>query len=494
MDNQVQYTLTLKDLLTGKLKEADSAAKGLEGTINGVQSVLGALGIGVGIAGVVAFTKQMVEAGTKVEDARLGLTTLLKDSDEAGRVIQQTMEDATKTPFAFEGLLSANKALISAGENADGARDTVLDLSNAIAATGGGDAELQRMVVNLQQIRNTGKATALDIKQFAYAGINIYQLLADATGKPISAVKDMEVSYEMLTYALKKAHDEGGAYANGLENMAANTSVKISNLGDAVFQLSVKIFDNLKPAIDGALSAISSFIGFISDHGAEMKALAVGATAAAAAWGIYTIATNAAAVATGVLNAVMAISPMGWIAIAIGAVAAALYYAYEHIELFRKGVYAAGYLIKEYVMLWIDLFKGLKDIVVGVFTWDYNQIEIGLRKVTDVYKNGFQRLGEAAKEGWQAGATPASAVTADGKKKAKSGAGSKLGAPVAPADVTPKGASAPKAVTINISINKMIETFKISTTNLTESTSKVHEAVSNVLLQAINDSQIVGNI
>lgn len=493
MDNQVQYTLTLKDLLTGKLKEADNAAKGLEGTINGVQSVLGALGIGVGIAGVVAFTKQMVEAGTKVEDAQTGLTTLLKDSVEAGRVIENTMQDATKTPFAFEGLLSANKALISAGENADGARATVLDLANAIAATGGSDVELQRMVSNLQQIRNTGRATAMDIRQFGNAGINIYQLLADATGKPISAVQDMEVSYELLTYALKKAHDEGGMYANGLENMAGNTSVKISNLGDSIFQLSVKIYKNLKPAIVGVLDAMSSFMGFISEHGTEMKALAVGVTTAAAAWGVYTIATNAAAVATGILNAVMAVSPWAWAAVAIGAVAAALYYAYQKIEVFRQGVYAVGYMIKEYVRLWIDLFYGLKDVIVGAFNLEPDKIESGLRRITDVYKNQFQRIGAAAKEGWQAGATPA-AITTDDKKKAKPTLGGKLTPLAAGADIAPKNASAPKAVTINISINKMIETFKISTTNLTESTSKVHEAVSNVLLQAINDSQIVGNI
>ena len=61
-------------------------------------------------------------------------------------------------------------------------------------------------------------------------------------------------------------------------------------------------------------------------------------------------------------------------------------------------------------------------------------------------------------------------------------------------DASPKSATGSHSVTITISINKMIETFKISTTNLQESTSKVHEAVSNVLLQAINDSQIVANI
>jgi len=117
------------------------------------------------------------------------------------------------------------------------------------------------MVVNLQQIKNTGKATAMDIRQFAFAGINIYEALSKATGKPITEVKNLSVSYDMLTMALAKAHQAGGIYANGLENMAGNTSVQISNLGDAIFQLSVKIFDDLKPQITAAITTMQSWIG-----------------------------------------------------------------------------------------------------------------------------------------------------------------------------------------------------------------------------------------
>lgn len=266
MPEKVEYELSLKDLLTKNLQAADAMANKFESTMNR---------IGTGIAtyftadAIINFGQKMMNAGTMVENARTGLTTLLHDANAASEVIKNTMQDASSTPFAFEGLLSANKALISAGVDAKTARQDVLNLANAIAATGGGDVELQRMVVNMQQIKNTGKATALDIKQFAYAGVNIYAALAAATGKPIEKVKDMEVSYDMLTLALRKAHEQGGIYANGLENMQKNTSVRISNLGDNVFQFMVKMFDSLKPIIDPILDGLNDGIQWISNKYTE---------------------------------------------------------------------------------------------------------------------------------------------------------------------------------------------------------------------------------
>ena len=112
--------------------------------------------------------------------------------------------------------------LVSTEENAEDARDIILALGDAVTATGGGNDELSRMTANLQQIKNAGKATALDIKQFAYAGIDIYGLLADYTGKTTEEVKDMSVSYDILTEALKKASSQGGKYYNAM-NKASNT-------------------------------------------------------------------------------------------------------------------------------------------------------------------------------------------------------------------------------------------------------------------------------
>ena len=93
--------------------------------------------------------------------------------------LKKIKEDAAKTPFDVAGLTQANQLLISTGLSADDSRETILALGNAISATGGGNEELSRMAVNLQQIKNTGKAAAIDIKQAT-------SLLGEITGKDAS--------------------------------------------------------------------------------------------------------------------------------------------------------------------------------------------------------------------------------------------------------------------------------------------------------------------
>lgn len=522
--DDVQYTLSLKDLLTGKLLEADKAAGALGVSMGAVQSIALAMGATAGVAGIGMFISSMVQAGTKVEDARVGLTTLLRDADAAGKVIENTMQDATKTPFAFEGLLAANKALIGAGESADGSRVAVLDLANAIAATGGGDDELQRMVVNMQQIKNTGQATALDIKQFAFAGINIYKVLAEATGKPIEKVKDMKVTYELLTQALAKAHAQGGLYANGLENMAGNTSVRLSNIGDAMFQLKVKIFDDLKPAIDSVIQSGMNFVSNLREgwdwlvkHKAEIKAVAIGVGAATAAYITYniwqravvtweelkymwmmraTIAETLMTSAQWLLNAAITANPIGVIVVAIGAFVAALVYAYEKVSWFHAGLWGIWATIKTFGEIVKDVFMGITYMLDGAFKLDPKEIELGFNLLTDTVAGAGKRLAGSFQKGYAEGMADFNLKQgAEGEKVTAKGTQGKTGKEGKPAEElkAPKS-SGTKNVTINISINKLIETFKVETTNLHDSANKIGEHVTNTILQAVNDASITADV
>ena len=86
------------------------------------------------------------------------------------------------------------------------------------------------MASNLQQIRNAGKATSMDIRQFAYAGIDVYGILAETTGKNVEELKKMDITYEQLSEALIKASSEGGKYYNGQITMSDTLNGKISML------------------------------------------------------------------------------------------------------------------------------------------------------------------------------------------------------------------------------------------------------------------------
>lgn len=183
------------------------------------------------------FISSGIEYNAQIEKYTTGFTNMLGSAEAAQQVMSQIQEDAAKTPFDVASLTQANQYLISAGENASYARDTIMALGDAVSATGGGNDELNRMSQNLQQIANTGKATAADIKQFAYAGIDVYGILADYTGKSTAEVQNMTISYDLLTQALQAASEEGGRYYNSMDTQSQTMNGRVSTLKDNVSQL-----------------------------------------------------------------------------------------------------------------------------------------------------------------------------------------------------------------------------------------------------------------
>lgn len=203
------------------------------------------------VKGVEQIAQAGVEFNAKMETYQTAFTTLLGTEEEAARVMEQIRKDAAATPFDVDSLTQANQMLIAAGVSAGDARNDVLSLANAIAATGGGSAELSRMAANMQQIKNVGKATAMDIRQFANAGINIYGLLADYTGKTVEEVSELDVSYEMLAGALAHASAEGGKYAGAMEKQSQTFTGRISTLKDNATQLAGALTEDLFNTLSG---------------------------------------------------------------------------------------------------------------------------------------------------------------------------------------------------------------------------------------------------
>ena len=205
--------------------------------------------------------KQVVQVGisynAQLEQYQTALTNMLGSSEEAQSILEKIKQDAARTPFDTAGLVKANELLISTGVDAESSRKTILALGDAVSATGGGNDELSRMAQNLQQIKNAGKATAADIKQFAYAGIDVYGILADYTGKSTAEVQKMTVTYDLLTAALEKASDEGGRYYNSMQTQSETLNGQMSTLQDNATQLAGLMTKDLTNGIKMVVSNVN---------------------------------------------------------------------------------------------------------------------------------------------------------------------------------------------------------------------------------------------
>lgn len=254
-----------------------AANNGMEGFANSTdkasgKSLAGAIAQGTIMAGIFSklgsaalsaaegFISSGIEYNAQIEKYTTGFTNMLGSAEAAQQVMSQIQEDAAKTPFDVESLTKANQYLISAGENASYARDTVMALGDAVSATGGGNDELNRMSQNLQQIANTGKATTADIKQFAYAGIDVYGILADYTGKSTAEVQKMTISYDLLTQALQAASEEGGRYYNSMDTQSQTMNGRVSTLKDNVKQLAGLLTGDLSSGIGVVIGNLNNML------------------------------------------------------------------------------------------------------------------------------------------------------------------------------------------------------------------------------------------
>ena len=259
---------------TTALKAANNGMDGFASSTDKAssKSLAGAIAQGTVMAGIFSklgsaalsaaegFISSGIEYNAQIEKYTTGFTNMLGSAEAAQQVMSQIQEDAAKTPFDVASLTQANQYLISAGENASYARNTIMALGDAVSATGGGNDELNRMAQNLQQIANTGKATAVDIKQFAYAGIDVYGILADYTGKSTAEVQNMTISYDLLTQALQAASEEGGRYYNSMDTQSQTMNGRVSTLKDNVKQLAGLLTGDLSSGIGVVIGNLNDML------------------------------------------------------------------------------------------------------------------------------------------------------------------------------------------------------------------------------------------
>lgn len=359
-----------------------------------------------------SFVQSGMDYNAQIETYRIALTNMLGDAEKANAFLNKIKQDAARTPFSTDSLVAANQYLLSAGENAEYSRKTILALGDAVKATGGGDDELNRMAQNLQQIANVGKASAVDIKQFAFAGINIYQVLADYTGKSVQDVQDMTITYDVLTQALQAAAEEGGRYYNAMGTQSQSLSGRITTLQDNASQLAGKLTTGLSSAYGSVVSKANEWVASILENDEKLSQLQTtitvvisAVTAAAASFAAYkasmaivsTIeavkkATEGVTLAQAAMNAVMAANPIAIVVTLLASLATALATAYVTSEKFRTGWDSCMTALKNAcetaVNFVLDKFNVLIATTKGVAAAISN-IKNGAGSMVDAYNSAY---------------------------------------------------------------------------------------------------------
>lgn len=300
-----------------------------------------------------------VQYNAQIETYLTRLTTLTGSAEKANAILDQIKKDALSTPFEVSSLTQAESLLLSTGLSAEDARKDILALGDAISASGGGNEELARMSVNLQQIKNVGRASALDIKQFAYAGIDIYGLLADSLGVSREEASKMTITYDMLSNALQNASQKGGKYYGAMEKQSKTYAGSMSNLTEAIDVFKGEMAKGLFNILKKIIPKLSDFFTWLSKNKTVIMAIAIPLLTFINAFAGFIAVQKATTILKG-LFLLMKAHPIGLVISAIAALVAMFIYLWNNCEGFRN--------------FWIGLWNGIKNVFKVVVDFLVQQI------------------------------------------------------------------------------------------------------------------------
>lgn len=219
--------------------------RGLAGRATG--AVLGTIAAGLtrGPAGAFAqitretgsalmdFRDSVLEAYGSVEKIKTQMGVVFGSKIQANSVFQDISDYAVKSPFGIESVSEFAVLLKQSGVYSS----DLLDTLKMIGDTAGGDNEkMKRIANNYAQIVAVGKASMLDMRQFAYAGIPIYKEVADylkvSQSELRKMISDGEVSAEVIEKVFQKMTSKGGVFNEATEKGALTLSARRQNLED----------------------------------------------------------------------------------------------------------------------------------------------------------------------------------------------------------------------------------------------------------------------
>lgn len=262
-DNIIKILIQAKDEASGVLSSVKKHA-----AETAQESQKFATGLAAAAAAAAGFVGYGAKVAGDLEASRAGFITLLGSATEADKILAQIKKDAAATPFELPGLIQANQLLTSVTKDGMRSEAMLMNVGKALAAMGKGQPELDRIIVNLQQIGAVGKASLMDVRQFAFAGIPIFEMLSKATGKTgedlETFISEGNVTFGLLEQMFAQAGGAGGQFEKAFANQAGGFNQTLANLKDTITITMADIvtqsgaFDTIKNAMKGVGDWISA--------------------------------------------------------------------------------------------------------------------------------------------------------------------------------------------------------------------------------------------
>ena len=228
MAQNLKINILAKDRTKQALSSVQTRLGSLRSAVFSLQSAF--IGLGAGLV-----IRNLVNTGKELENLRVRLKFLLKDTNEGAKAFDNMVKFASRVPFSLEEIQAGSGILATVTDNATDLQK-MLEITGNVAATTGLDFRTAS-----EQIQRSFSAGIGAADLFREKGVrNMLGFKAGAT-----------VSIEDTIKAFEKVFGRGGRFGNSTDELAKTFEGTLSMIGDKIFNfkkvlLEAGFFEELK--------------------------------------------------------------------------------------------------------------------------------------------------------------------------------------------------------------------------------------------------------
>lgn len=277
-----------------------------------------------GLTALKRYASQLVKVRGEFEMAQRSLQVLLRNKGEADLLWRKTVELAVKSPYTTQQLITATKQLAAYRIESHKLYSTTKMLTDISAGLG---VEVNRLVLAFGQVKAANFLRGTELRQFSEAGVNMLDELAARfsrlEGRAVSVAEVFDrISRRKVTFAdveavLQELTSEGGMFYKMQEQQSETVRGQLLNLKDSVELM----YNEMGQSADGAIRKIIAGLKWMIDHWKILLPIIGSVVSGFLAFKTITGIILGVRSAMRLLNATVAVSPVGGIAAILGVVA-----------------------------------------------------------------------------------------------------------------------------------------------------------------------------
>lgn len=243
--------------------EASASLESTRGAVDRLKGALAGLTAYFSFQGLVGGIKSILSTGDQFDRFQKQLTNLYGSADKGEQAFAWAKQFAKDTPLQLDQVMRSFVQLKNFGiDPMSGALQAAVDQN---AKLGGESERLERITLAMGQAFAKGKLQGDDIKQMIEAGVPVWKLLAEVTGKSTAELQKMSEAGKLGADVMQKFFAQMGKDAAGAAaDQMATLSGQWSNLQDNLQQFEDRV------AKKGVLDFFKQQLGALNDQVAAM--------------------------------------------------------------------------------------------------------------------------------------------------------------------------------------------------------------------------------